>query len=77
VAIGRELQATLTGEAAVGEGDDYRPRRGWPKKGQLEYVQSIVTVVLLLLALGLFMYYLVQSPRRALSMALARTGMKP
>lgn len=71
MAIGREL-------ALAGRDGGASPRPGrLPGKETLEYLQLLVTVALLLLALGLFGYYLVRAPRKALSMALGRVGMRP
>lgn len=60
-----------------GEGGAFRLRPGLPPRDQLEYVQALATVLLLLMALGLFTYYLATAPRKALSMALSRVGMRP
>ena len=57
MAIGREISATVTGAAAQGEGGSFRLRPRWPQKDQLEYVQQLVTVALLLLALALVGLY--------------------
>lgn len=70
--IGREVGSVVFGQAAIGEGDSFRPRRGLPPRATLEYVQALATVLLLLLALALFGYYLIQSPKTAVRMALAR-----
>ena len=77
MAIGREISATVTGAAAQGEGGSFRLRPRWPQKDQLEYVQQLVTVALLLLALAVFSYYVIKSPSTAVRMALGRVGMKP
>lgn len=77
ISFGREAAATIQGRAGQGEGGSFRLRPSMPTKDTLEYVQQLATVVLLLLALGVFTYYLARYPRKALSMALNRVGMKP
>ena len=77
MALGREIQATAAGQKAAGEGGSFRLRPGLPPKDVLEYVQQLTTVLLLLIALGIFVYYLAASPKKAVSMALARVGMRP
>lgn len=77
MALGREIVLTATGDRAAGEGGGFRLRPSLPSRDTLEYVQAFVTVLLLVIALGLFTYYLIDEPRKALGMALARVGMRP
>jgi hypothetical protein len=77
VAIGRTIEAVVSGRAAVGEGDSFRLHPSLPPRGTLEYVQTAATALLLVLALLVFAYYTFESPKTALRMALARVGMRP
>lgn len=74
----REVAATVTGQAAQGEGSTFRLRPRWPSADQLDYVNKAATAGLLLIGLLMLSGYAIHDPRGALRVlaggARARAG---
>ncbi len=67
--------ATVTGDAATGEGEAFRLRPRWPSVAQLDYVQKFATAGLLTLGLLLLIVYGIRNPGGAVAL-LARGAKK-
>lgn len=63
----REVKRTVTGDAARGEGEEFRLRARWPSVAQLEYVQKFATAGLLVLGVFLLLGYAIANPRGAVT----------
>lgn len=65
--IGAEVAATVTGDAARGEGETFRIRPRWPSVAQLDYVQKLATAGLLVIGFLLLVAYGIANPAGAFS----------
>jgi hypothetical protein len=63
--ITAEVAATVTGDAARGEGETFRLRPRWPSVAQLEYVQKLATSGLLVVGFLLLVAYGIVNPAGA------------
>jgi hypothetical protein len=72
--VADEVRATVTGEAAYGEGSTFRLRARWPSMDQLDYVNKAATAALLLLGLLMLAGYAARDPGGAFRLLTRAAG---